>query len=412
MTLSLRDGCTKDVEQGEPALAVRVASSAHSAPGLALYASSPCYPRIPSIDDSVAESRGKMATKSTKTNRAKAATTRRKTTKAATVTSGPDSAIATQDFATAEDLLAALSPMASTWNPSPTLWAFRGQADAAWPLLPAALRHNARLDYLPTGSSGLKRTNEEQVRAEFDRLIDFFLAADAQGLGIPEDTQDLRSPESWMETIEFDVCAAMQGGRWPSDRLLSLSALAQHYGVPTRLVDWSNKPLIATYFAAEEAARWVKESKSFPNGNEKGTHALGVWCLNLDFVINAWPANDESYPRILVVTAPRATNPNLHAQGGVFTIERNEFNPEDTVTSVPLDEIIEAKWIELGETKPAMRLLRLPHSEAPALLRLLRWHGVDGGVVYPGYKGVVKALEERRLWDRAQPISPFESRRR
>src|SRR5512140_1525026 len=98
--------------------------------------------------------------------------------------------IVESDYSTADDFLAALSPLASaSWGSSPTRWAFRGQADATWRLLPKALRDDVPLDYFPAGKSGLCANNEDQVRAEFDLLMDFFWAADAQGLHIPEDGQ-------------------------------------------------------------------------------------------------------------------------------------------------------------------------------------------------------------------------------
>lgn len=345
-----------------------------------------------------------------------------KTKKTARTTTSTSSAIITRNFARAKDFLSALSPLASTWNPSPTLWAFRGQTDANWPLLPQALRKNTRLDYFPTGSSGLKSTNREQAAAEFNRLNDFFLAADARGLPIPEDTQALRSPEEWRRTIDQQFAAAMRGstgGRWPIDSLLSLAALAQHYGVPTRLLDWSDNPLIAAYFAAKDAARWLKDPDSRPKDyHTKYSHTIGIRCLNLGFIIGeAWPASDNrdldrnpEYLRILVVTAPRATNPNMHAQGGLFTVDRLPFKPDAPVAAVPLEVTIENKCIQMGVRKPVMYNFCLPDSEAPALLRLLRGHGVDAAMVFPGYQGVVKALEERRYWDKEQQISPFESR--
>lgn len=168
------------------------------------------------------------------------------------------------------------------------------------------------------------------------------------------------------------------------DDLLPLLALAQHYGVPTRLLDWSDKPLIAAYFAAKKA------SKGF----------LSVWALNLDWIINT--AFPDNLPKIsvYVVTAPRASNPNLHAQGGVFTTEQltpRELTKKVTVRSV--NAIVKQKWKQLNHNKSVMVHLKLSSQEAGKLLRLLNQEGINAATVFPGYKGVADSLAERERWD-------------
>ena len=56
------------------------------------------------------------------------------------------------------ELLAALDPSSGLWQPFEYgRWAFRGQADASWDLLPRALRPGQRLSFRDPALSGLAR---------------------------------------------------------------------------------------------------------------------------------------------------------------------------------------------------------------------------------------------------------------
>lgn len=92
-----------------------------------------------------------------------------------------------------------------------------------------------------------------------------------------------------------------------------------------------------------------------------------------------------------VVRVPRAENPLLHAQAGIFTLVQGSDPP-------PLDELIYKH-----APRPARLLHRftLPWSEAPKLLLLLAAAGVSGASVFPGYRGVVEGVHERQLWSRS-----------
>jgi hypothetical protein len=145
--------------------------------------------------------------------------------------------------------------------------------------------------------------------------------------------------------------------------------------------------MVAAYFAAKGA------SKDAPRG------FLSVWTLNFDWIVNtAFPSNTKM--AVYVVTAPRASNPNLHAQGGIFTTEMLTKNDLSKAVSVdPVDVIVENRWKELNWTVPVMGNFKLPCSEAKKLLRLLNQEGISAATLYPGYKGVALSLEERELWD-------------
>ena len=108
---------------------------------------------------------------------------------------------------------------------------------------------------------------------------------------------------------------------------------------------------------------------------------------------------------VYVVTAPRASNPNLHAQGGVFTTELLDKNDQQK-TGKPVvktvDEIVELRWQQLNWQEPVMAHITLPGSEVRKLLRLLYKEGMDMSTLFPGYQGVADAIKERTCWDKPE----------
>ena len=303
----------------------------------------------------------------------------------------------------ADQLLKKLERTNELWNGTRQFWVFRGHGDDDnYELVPTALRRSnplPELGYTFKPKKGPFDTNQDQIDAEFERIHEFFWAIDAQGLGVPGDINLMRTPTNW-EELKGKI--NKQDG-WPADALLPLLALAQHYGVATRLLDWSDKPLVAAYFAAAEAAK-LKTGKT-----------LSVWALNLDWIINiafpAFPTNRPEEPKnskisVFVVTAPRCSNPNLHAQGGVFTTEKLvscELNDKLTVHSV--NDIVKKEWSNHKCDKPVMAHITLPSQKAGELLRLLNQEGINSATLLPGYKGVADSLLERNLWDKTEITS-------
>ena len=292
----------------------------------------------------------------------------------------------------AEVLLDTVSNKNALWNEARRFWVFRGLSDDRYKLLPSALRPDAQLGQTHS-PKGVQPNNGDQIRAEFDRLQEFFWSVDAQGLSVPTDGTLLRTPGA------FDALRKDIEEQWPCDKLLPLLALAQHYGVCTRLLDWTDDPLVAAYFAATRHMKSPGKSKN---------DVLGIWALNLGWVIHdGFPAG-KSKMAVYAITAPRSSNPNLHAQSGVFTtelLEKKDQMHKGKPNAKAVDEIVEERWKKLSWKKPVMVHMTLPCREAPKLLRLLYEEGVDTAVLFPGYQGVADALREKSYWDKPEVSS-------
>jgi hypothetical protein len=301
---------------------------------------------------------------------------------------------------TAEQFLSALSPIGEKFiNSRPgDNWLFRGQGQD-YPLIPSLLRpapYNKKIQELTKYDV---EDYSQLIKGELDFLIRFFEIADRRGLALPDDSQDFRHTLEKLKIYRKDSKYEINDDTWMTlNETLSVMALAQHYGIPTRLLDWTRLPYVAAFFAAEDAY----------------THKYNRSSL---LVVRAfhYPVFGEqlNYKNALYairgVTAPSATNSNLRAQQGVFTLMDFRYTREQTGKCLPLEDSLEIMIEDIKHNQPdsdhwifnsSLQKFTLPVSEAEKLLFLLAKMDITPSTVYPGYSGIVSDLKMRRSFEK------------
>ncbi|MCK6574632.1 FRG domain-containing protein [Myxococcota bacterium] len=276
-------------------------------------------------------------------------------------------------YTDAEAFLAAVRGVHRSISSAARDWVFRGLGDANYALVPSALRPDVLENALDENDKvGTQRQREHRA------ISRFFAYADAQGLDLPGDWNDMHAH-----------LLAKPGKAWPQDTLVPLVAMAQHYGLPTRLLDWSRKPLIACYFAAADAAAHAPESGE-----------LAVWALRRRAETPKWSIEKLG---VRDLSAPRGSNANLHLQSGRFTMHTAYDAKVSGPTTGPgkhslcLATHLESKDVREGPGGAVLVQYRLAATQAGHLLSLLADEHAHAATVYAGYEGAVRATKERPL---------------
>ena len=200
-----------------------------------------------------------------------------------------------------------------------TLWVYRGHRDADWELKPSLHRARVRPFQLALGT----RTPEVQMLKDFKRAVRLYLSVE------PADDWE------WL-------------------------SLAQHHGLLTRLLDWTENPLVALFFSVERAN----------DGRDSA-----VWCSQPWFQ----RPNPEQSPftigEIMLLRPPHIT-PRITVQKGLFTVH--------PVPSPPLDE-----W------SGTLIKVIVPENKRVSIRMKLEELGVDRGALFPDLDGIAAGINRR-----------------
>lgn len=240
------------------------------------------------------------------------------------------------------DLLREIEDVRKMWGEN--IW-FRGHYDAEWSLLPTLLR---------------KRSDIENVMAGEDLAIKVF--------------------QQNAKTILGNV----------PGNLMELLFWMQHHGAPTRLLDWSESPLVALYFATNDehvsavvdGAIWFLNPIGLnKNANIEEYDNFIPAYTDQDIVKSYNPDDIKKNKRVkckpIAMIATR-NNSRIQAQQGVFTIHHLDFTP-----------------IEKVGDGSHIRKLTIPASAKSSLKDQLKMLGISHFQLFPELDSIGKIVRER-----------------
>lgn len=166
--------------------------------------------------------------------------------------------------------------------------------------------------------------------------------------------------------------------------------VAQHYRLPTRLLDWTTNPLVALYFATEgENARCEKPECNICEPN--GTHDSAVFVIkNIDTFSSLSLATKNPSPPLYGgpddpgFLRPPEIDRRITAQASIFSIRHDPFSP----------------------IKEHMKII-IPTKKRRIILKELDGLGVNARTLLPGLEGIANYLTwSVRFWSKEPGIDP------
>ncbi len=270
-----------------------------------------------------------------------------------------------------------------TNNPVNGTFLFRGMEDQKYKLLPSVFRTHEDCceGKVITNKNYLEFVTEKNILKKF--------------------IQDASAYVSQMDPCDYV--------RW--------AELAQHYGVPTRFLDWTENPLVALYFACEsnkdcDGVVWLLHKANYWNYEKHHDNALKDDLRHRtiqDFIqdlldISKEDENCSKLCSLPLVYTPYYTNPRMSAQASWFMVwgtrkEAFEDQIENDCFMQYNPPIHGERTDGVKQVKKFAYRLLIHSSDKQVIMRQLDHIGIHAKSLFPGLDGIGRHIERMYRFD-------------